>query len=258
MTDIVDIGTLPNDGTGDPLRVAFDKINQNFANVAQLGPSGPEGSFQFNNSGFPLGTANFAYNSSTNVINIGADLIPTANSNIEIGSANAKIAKLYLDQSSLVLGNVTVSESGNTVSFPLTVLPGTNASIAANNIEADGNVTVNGTLNLSGQKINTFDITTTSDTANQIIFQTPAVEFNNGRFQVTTREDGSLNSQTVTLVLNKRNNNTSVSFSAFGTIFNGIPVTRYNADVAFGNVRVLVSPMLNTTMTHTVAYQIET
>lgn len=27
---IINVGTLPNDGTGDPLRVAFEKINLNF------------------------------------------------------------------------------------------------------------------------------------------------------------------------------------------------------------------------------------
>lgn len=31
--EIVNIGTLPNDGEGDPLRVAFAKINNNFANL---------------------------------------------------------------------------------------------------------------------------------------------------------------------------------------------------------------------------------
>jgi hypothetical protein len=30
---IVNIGTLPNDGEGDPLRVAFAKINNNFSNL---------------------------------------------------------------------------------------------------------------------------------------------------------------------------------------------------------------------------------
>ena len=30
----IDVGSLPNDGTGDPLRAAFDLINTNFANVA--------------------------------------------------------------------------------------------------------------------------------------------------------------------------------------------------------------------------------
>ena len=31
--EIVIIGALPNDGQGDPLRVAFGKINNNFANL---------------------------------------------------------------------------------------------------------------------------------------------------------------------------------------------------------------------------------
>jgi hypothetical protein len=30
----VNIGTSASDGTGDPLRVAFDKINTNFANIS--------------------------------------------------------------------------------------------------------------------------------------------------------------------------------------------------------------------------------
>lgn len=31
--EIVNIGLMPNDGAGDPLRVAFQKINNNFANL---------------------------------------------------------------------------------------------------------------------------------------------------------------------------------------------------------------------------------
>lgn len=33
--EVINIGTLPNDGEGDPLRVAFGKINNNFANLFQ-------------------------------------------------------------------------------------------------------------------------------------------------------------------------------------------------------------------------------
>ena len=33
--EVINIGANPNDGTGDPLRVAFDKINNNFANLFQ-------------------------------------------------------------------------------------------------------------------------------------------------------------------------------------------------------------------------------
>jgi len=31
--EVVNVGALPNDGEGDPLRVAFQKINNNFANL---------------------------------------------------------------------------------------------------------------------------------------------------------------------------------------------------------------------------------
>jgi hypothetical protein len=31
--EIINIGTMPNDGEGDPLRVAFGKINNNFSNL---------------------------------------------------------------------------------------------------------------------------------------------------------------------------------------------------------------------------------
>jgi len=33
--EVINIGTNPNDGTGDPLRVAFDKINNNFTALFQ-------------------------------------------------------------------------------------------------------------------------------------------------------------------------------------------------------------------------------
>jgi hypothetical protein len=35
--EIINIGTLPNDGEGDPLRVAFAKINNNFSNLFPTG-----------------------------------------------------------------------------------------------------------------------------------------------------------------------------------------------------------------------------
>ncbi len=34
---IINIGTLPNDGQGDPLRVAFGKINNNFSQLYNTG-----------------------------------------------------------------------------------------------------------------------------------------------------------------------------------------------------------------------------
>jgi hypothetical protein len=51
---IINIGTTPNDGTGDALRDAFGKVNDNFTEVYSSGsssPSGSNGQIQFNDSG---------------------------------------------------------------------------------------------------------------------------------------------------------------------------------------------------------------
>lgn len=259
----IDIGDLPNDGTGDPLRVAFDKINNNFEELALLTPGGPTGAIQFKDANaLPAGTANFLYDASNNIVNFGADLLPTANGTIDIGANSLRVGNLYLANSALQLGNINFVESGNTISFPVSVLPSVKASLAANNITADGNLTVNGTLNLENTSLDVFDIITTTNTANQVIYQVPATEFNSGTFKIISREAGSDNSQTVNIVVNKSNDNSSARFSAYGTTFNtpltSIWVTKYNVDVGFGNVRLMVSPARASTITHTISYQIET
>lgn len=48
---IINIGTAPNDGTGDPARNAFDKSNQNFTELYQVSrPTGNAIEYQFNNT----------------------------------------------------------------------------------------------------------------------------------------------------------------------------------------------------------------
>jgi hypothetical protein len=42
--EIINIGTLPNDGEGDPLRVAFAKINNNFSSLYSTATVTSEGS----------------------------------------------------------------------------------------------------------------------------------------------------------------------------------------------------------------------
>lgn len=252
----IDIGDLPNDGTGDPLRVAFDKINNNFDELALLAPNGPIGSFQFKDANsLPQGTANFTYDAGNNIISFGADLIPTDDATIDIGSSSSRVGNLWLANTALKLGNVTVTESGNTISFPVTVFPGTKASLEVNDI------TVNGNLNLENTTFQVFDIITTTSSANQVVFQTPASGFNSGTFKIISRETGTDNSQSVLIELTKSNDNASVKMVAFGTTFetplSSIWVTKYNADVGFGNVRLMVSPARNSSVTHTISYQIE-
>lgn len=247
------IGDLPNDGTGDPLRTAFDKINENFAILETLQPTGPAGSFQFNSSGTPAGTANFAYNSGTNTINLGANVAII--SNVTIGNTANPVSNLFVGNNSLRIGNITVTESGNVLSFPISVLPTNKASFLVNNLTGDG--TIKGaTLKTANSTLSTFSVTTTSNTANQIIWEAPATSLNSATFTVRSTEDESVNSQLGTLTVNKTVNGLDVNFTVSGTIFNGNVVTDYNVDYGYSNVRVMVSPFENTTITHQIDYKI--
>ena len=247
------IGDLPNDGTGDPLRTAFDKINENFAVLETLQPTGPGGSFQFNNNGAPAGTANLTYNSATNVINLGANIAVI--SNVTIGTSANSISNLYVGNNSLRIGNITVTETGNVLSFPISVLPTNKASFLVNNLTADGNIRAD-KITASNAEISTFSIATSNNDANQIIWQAPSTSFNSATFTIRSSQDNSVNSQLGTLTLNKNTNNLSVSFSVSGTLFTGNVVTDYNVDYGFSNIRVMVSPFVNTSITHTVDYKL--
>lgn len=139
--EIINVGVLPNDGLGDPLRVAFGKINNNFANL-------------------------FATTS--------------------------------------------------TVSNAITV----------------------------------------GNSAGQVLFETPVNGFTQGTFQVRTTDQGTIDSQQITISAQITNSLTDVKFTAYATTFNGNVLTRYNMDVVGGNVRLLADPLLNTNMFHFINSQV--
>ena len=250
----IDIGDLPNDGTGDPLRIAFEKINENFASLEVLQPSGPNGSFQFNANGFPTGTANFSYVSSNNTIEIGASLVPV--SSISIGTANTRIGNLFLSNNGLRVGNARFFESGNTLTLRET---GSNslASLNTGNVTT-GNLTVTGNLIFGTTKIATVTANTSNSSANQVIAQIPEDEFNYGTFNVKSIENGSNNSQTVNITVSKLPNDANVNFVVSGTVFTGNVVTDYNVDIGFGFLRIMVSPFVNANMQHITSYNYTT
>jgi hypothetical protein len=251
----IDIGDLPNDGTGDPLRTAFEKINLNFAELSELIPQGPENSFQFSNGQAFQGTANLSYDVENNIINIGGNLVPTT-ANVHIGSNANRISNIWLANSGLVFGNVRVTESANTISFPLLADPTQQASLDINNITINGNTNVQGGITVANTSISSFKVVTTNNSANQVIFQIPVNEFDFGSFQLISREANSNNSQTVNITINKSSNNLAVNYCVSSTVFAGNVVTDYNCDVGYSNVRVMVNPFPNVEITHIGTYQI--
>lgn len=49
---LINVGSLPNDGTGDPLRLAYQKINSNFTEVYSTITGGYTGSLELDFGSF--------------------------------------------------------------------------------------------------------------------------------------------------------------------------------------------------------------
>lgn len=244
----VDLGELPNDGTGDPLRVAFAKINDNFDYLANLAPNGPEGAVQFIRDGVSGGDANLIFNETDGNLESGLNIIPLTDLGSDIGASDRRFGNIYVGGADI--GNVSISESGNTLTFSLN-------GGGAGNIEVNS-ITASGSFILDNEEHSTIEVTTTTNQANQIVFERSVMEFDNGTFTITSRDVATHDAQKVILDVVKNTTNLGVKFVAYGTVFVGGPLTRYNVDVSFGNIRVMVSPMLNTEILHSIAYTVNT
>jgi cyclophilin family peptidyl-prolyl cis-trans isomerase len=267
VLELINIGDLPNDGTGDPLRVAFQKINTNFESIPLLNQGGPNQAIQFNNDGLSGGTANLIYDTTTNTVRLDTDIVPITTNVVDIGSNTKVISNIWLNKlDSFHLGNVTVGEINNILNiFPtenknrqadLQVgnIYATGEIIAIGNVQSTGNITINGGINLSNISINTANVTTTSNTANQVIYQLPQTNFTTLRLQITSHRPDTNDSQSASMTVNKRTDGIQARHTVFGTVFNGSPLTTYNADIAYGNVRIMVSPFPNVEIIHLVSY----
>ena len=149
---VINIGALPNDGTGDPLRTAFNEVNLNFANVWNAGPVGSNIAIA-NNS---ILTTNTNGNLILNPNGIGnvvanAHVVPDQTRIRNLGAPLLRWNNLYTQYFNTVTGvftgNVSVagnlSVAGNVVTvnysnanianLTLTLAAGANSSAVANN-----------------------------------------------------------------------------------------------------------------------------
>lgn len=261
----VDIGNLPNDAQGDPLRVAFQKINDNFDYLSSLAPDGPEGAIQYISDGLSAGNANLVLNPVTGMLDINVTTMPLVDAAIDLGSQTNRFSHLYLANSGVTIGEVDVTQLdaglANTLTFRVnTGLYPQPASISVKDVYASGNVSVEGTLVIGNIRTDSVDVITYDNTAGQIVFETPVSGFDHGTFEITSRsmDDTNASSQKITLEVLRDIDNIGVRMTAFGTLFSGDPLTRYDADVAYGNVRIMVNPMVNQQIQHVVNYTINT
>lgn len=106
----------------------------------------------------------------------------------------------------------------------------------------------------------TFVNSTTSysfgNAAGQVIFEYPANTFTQGQFYIQTSDQGTPDSQTITLSAQINNAGDAVKFTGYGSTFFGNALSRYNMDLVDGNIRILADPLTNDDLTHLISSQI--
>lgn len=238
--EFINVGDLPNDGTGDPVRVAFIKINNNFTQTTALtSPGGPNGALQFNLSTTEGNVTTNAFAGTSNLqidgsnLNLGFSIIPVET--IDIGASDNPINSVYVSNTGLYVGNVNITETDGVLSL--------------------GNISVD-TLSSANTSFLSASFTTSDDTANVVILSVPIASFNNGTFEINSRVTGTVNSQYGVVSVTRNNGSSSVKYSVYGTLFSGDTVTTYDVDVSGGNIRLKVSPFIDSSIVHNISYQI--
>lgn len=248
--EIINVGELPNDGSGDPLRTAFDKINNNFSNIFSTIEGNLVTMEPLNIELDPV--------TSQNILNIGQVII----NNTQIVNTPAPIIELTPP------ANLFSTTAPSTIQYSTitTAIPyGAQEWI---NIGAQPNDGTGDPLRVAFDKINnnfsnlfyttTFTATTYTEglTPDQVIFEYPVSQFTQGVFQIRSSDPGTPDSQNITITAQITNNNDDIKYTGHGITFAGNAVSRYNMDVTGGNIRILSSPLLDAYVQHFIAVSI--
>jgi hypothetical protein len=124
---VINIGTIPNDGTGDPLRTAFNETNLNFDQVFAAGPV--LSNVQIANNTILTTNTNGNLVLAPNgigVVQANVNLVPNTSNIRNLGSADRRWSTVYVQYAN-VSGGITVA-----------------------NLTAAGDVTVGGNLSVTG------------------------------------------------------------------------------------------------------------
>ncbi len=97
---------------------------------------------------------------------------------------------------------------------------------------------------------------TIGNAAGQVIFEYPADEFTMGLIQIKSYREDNNDSQMIFLGAQTYNDLSNVKYTVYGITNVGDWLTQYDMDVEAGNVRILVNPLQNVTITHFISYQI--
>ena len=185
----VNIGTTANDNTGDPLRTAFDKLNDNHDEIYAAGPVGtnlqvasntiastnsngnvkidPAGTGSIELAG-PIDAQGVLTLSST----VSGDIVPTANVTTKLGSDTVRFSEVHGNV--LHVGSLILREVSNTLEIFRTD-DSTNAILNGNSTTS-GSVLANGTSQVKVNASGTIQLfSATSDAANATTISTASM-----------------------------------------------------------------------------------
>lgn len=244
--EIINTGDLPNDGSGDPLRQAFDKINNNFANLfAITAVQGELIPTEQVLEGQPTG------NTFTGNINIG---LVANNVYYTLPDSATQLQVVEFDTFAYV-ANLT------TPAGPYGAQEYINIGTQANDGEGDPLRTAFAKINNNFS--NLFFTTTSTSNAftvgldtNQAIYETAANAFSQAKFQIRSSDPGTDDMQDITITASITNNLAGVKFTGYGTLFEGNALCSYDMDVFDGNVRLLINPIKDAVILHFIASEV--
>lgn len=243
--EIINVGVLPNDGVGDSLRTAFTKINNNFSRIFGLvGDTSQPVTVYAELVPDPVPVVD--PNQTQNILNIGQFII---NSTQIINSTPLLGATLF---------SSPVPYSLVSPAMPYGAQEWINIGEQPNDGEGDPLRTAFAKINNNFSNL-FFTATTTGNTfttgldPEQVIYETPASTFSQGKFQIRSSDPSTIDMQDITITASIKNDLSGVKFSGYGTLFDGNALCRYDMDVFAGNVRLLINPIKDTTILHFIA-----
>jgi len=111
----INLGTSPNDGSGDTLRSAFDKVNDNFIEVYASGPTGSNIVISGSTISANITNANIALSpDGIGKVVVNSDIVPDTTNLRRLGNANLTFQGAHLGSGGLVsAGPIHVPQYAN-------------------------------------------------------------------------------------------------------------------------------------------------
>ena len=122
----VNVGTAPNDGTGDSLRTSFTKINENFQDILSIWPNVSQNELFANITSTYISTFNLveAETLSGNILTAPSGNVQVDTSNVNINGGNLLVSGTITSSGNITAGNVSATTFNGNLSGTSVTLSG--------------------------------------------------------------------------------------------------------------------------------------